>query len=568
MAKRRSHRILNGRATAYPPTENRGWQVSFSDPVTLKRRVIRGGKTLEEATERTRKALGDYVAGADPVPTCTEVFLSWIAENQSRWSDRTVQAYRYRWGLRKDPKTGENTAEAAGPAALIGSTPVTAVNPRSLTKLADGLSREQAKRVRTIVRAVFERAYTWTHRDAQLYAGAILLPGGRDDDRTRRVQPYAIPSTTWVVNSINCFYSTMQLHPVLQMPGEFVDPVTGYHGIENVTIPKHQSTTLGAPKELIDGMRRGMPKHYADPSGRRSNETRELAKRMRMIGLMTALGAAGALRIGEVLALRVRHFLPPGDPESSADGLTANIQPITENPNGNTILMGNYRGRLEVVEAVTPTSRGVMTISRPKGGKTRTVWLPALMYPIGDERADLRALASRHVDVGDRSLWALSVREYSTLWRRGMIPLTALLQQRLQEIYDEVLGKEDAWRNSLLFPTRSPARKQAVFPEKWPHTKEIPGGYGYQSSSNLVHRYVSPVYDHVSDLTGSWPSTNEGRRGWTHHSLRHYAISQWVARGVPIPVITAQAGHSRESFTLERYAAAIMTNVNVDGFEG
>lgn len=568
MAQRRSHRILNGRATAYPPTENRGWQVSLTDPVTEKRRVIRGGKSLEEATQRARTAMGDYVASADPVPTCNEVVESWLAANRSGWSDRTEAAYRYRWGFRIDPRSQTHTLATAPPASIVGDLPVTAVRPAQLAHVANGLSREQAKKVRTIIRGMFEHARRWLSVEPETYAASVQLPGTRDDDRSRRVQPYAIPSTGWVTSAIDCLYSTAQLHPVRAMPGEIVDPVTGHHSVDGMTLPRHEQHMLGAPLATIDSMRRGIPRHYTDPDGRRRAETIELAKRLRMTGLMTALGAAGALRIGEVLALRVRHFLPPGHPEGSADVMTANVSPITENPDGRTILMGDYRGRVEVLEAVSPTSRGVMTISRPKGGKTRTVWLPALMYPTWDHRSDLRALASRHVNIGERSLWSLSMQEYAHLWRQGMIPLVALLQQRLHEIYEEVDGDEDAWRHSLLFPTRSPARKSPTFPAKWPHRKEIPGNLGYQSSSNLVHRYVSPVYDHVSTLTGSWPSTNEGRGGWTHHGLRHYAVSQWVARGVPLPVITRQAGHSRESFTMERYASAIMTDIVSEGFEG
>lgn len=81
----------------------------------------------------------------------------------------------------------------------------------------------------------------------------------------------------------------------------------------------------------------------------------------------------------------------------------------------------------------------------------------------------------------------------------------------------------------------------------------------YQSSTNLAVRYMNPLYDYVSEeMGGYYPAHRQnklsGRRGWTHHGLRHYAISSWLASPlVSLPKASEMAGHTNVGFTLQRY---------------
>ncbi|GFK18431.1 hypothetical protein KbCgl_10030 [Corynebacterium glutamicum] len=124
--------------------------------------------------------------------------------------------------------------------------------------------------------------------------------------------------------------------------------------------------------------------------------------------------------------------------------------------------------------------------------------------------------------------------------------------------------------DALLFPTHNPARKRGPgvsFPARWPYETRIPHGT-YQSPTNLTNRYVAPVYNHVSETLHVWPGyKGTSRRGWSHHHLRHYAVSQWLSRGVPVPLVTQQAGHANEGFTLSRYGWAISDSLPDRGFE-
>lgn len=161
--------------------------------------------------------------------------------------------------------------------------PVTAVRPDDLRGLADGVSREQAKRVRTIVRAAFDSVERWTGRPGDRYADAIRLPGSSSEDAPREVGRTQIPTSEWVAGVVDTCYSTCQLHPALARPGEAIDPVSGEHtGKVLADDPGslwfvHEQLQLGAPLNLIGSMRRGIPKHYTDAEGRRRAETVELA---------------------------------------------------------------------------------------------------------------------------------------------------------------------------------------------------------------------------------------------------------------------------------------------------
>ena len=44
-----------------------------------------------------------------------------------------------------------------------------------------------------------------------------------------------------------------------------------------------------------------------------------------------------------------------------------------------------------------------------------------------------------------------------------------------------------------------------------------------------------------------------GLSGFTWHSLRHYAVSQWIAAGAPPKTVQTWAGHANLSITMDRY---------------
>lgn len=590
--------ILGGRATLYTPTGAKSYRVALLDPVTRTRRVL-SATSRKAAEEKARAALGDWDEEAEvkrsDAPTVAQAVESWIEANSSRWVARTVEVYRYR-------------AAALRP---IAEARVTAVKPGDLRGIADGLSREQAKRLRTVVRGTFDAVEKWTGRDGRVYAEAVRIPGTASDDAPRQVERAVIPSTQWITGTIDCLYSTCQIHPARARLGETLNVVTGEHvhqGLEDLNADPWflgESLTLGAPLSLIDSMRRGIPKHYSDPEGRRREETAELASRFRQIALITALGAAGALRIGEVLALRPRHLFGLTLDQNTARLVAMGMGNVltrevldgyelhgTEEMGGR--LLPGYRGRVQVVEQVSPLSTGRMAISAPKMGRSREVWLSPLLYPAWDtsNRSLRQLLADTTAPSADAfsfelfapddvnaSLWTMTERDAVQLWRAGYIPLPYLLHDRLRELWVETGGDIRKWWNCLLFPTRNAARRRGegpLFPERWPYAKEAPNG-AFQPPSNLSYRYISPVYDYVSEVLDQWPgykgnpqrhnTDKPPRRGFTHHALRHWAISQWLGRGTPVSMVTRQAGHKDEAFTLSRYSWALAEHLPERGFE-
>lgn len=593
MSKRKGTRILNGRATLHSPTgAKRNWRVLFIDPIVGNRREL-SGTSRDEAIAKCREALGDWDRDQEPQkvkpPTLNEAFEAWIASSRSKWVDRTVAAYE---------------ALYRGSLARLGEKPVTMVTPKDLQQIAESTTRGQAKRVRTITRGIFDTVERWTGNKGAVYADAVRIPGSKSDDAPPVVEKAQVPSTEWITGVINCAYASCQLHPVLNHPSEHLDEISGEHTDTRADTAelsadwwfKTEALRLGAPLELIESMRRGMPKHYKQREQRRRDETIELASRFRRVALMTALGAAGALRIGEVLALRPRHLFGLGLDQNTARKadqamhtvltreLAEGYEPTgTEEPNG--LLLPGYRGKIEVVEQVSPLNSGRMAISAPKMNRNRTVWLAPLMYPAWDDtNRSLRALLTDPQTPGVErfdfdafnpadlrtSLWSMTEVDAYQLWRAGFVPVAYLLHDRLREMWRQANGDLKLWWNALLFPSRNSGRQRGQgphFPNRWPHQKE-PSFGTFQSPTNLTTRYVAPLYDHVSEVVHSWPGYRAGTRdGYSHHALRHWAISSWLSRGVPISTVSKQAGHRHEAFTLSRYSWALQEHFPERGFE-
>lgn len=558
--RRPSQSILSGAATLNAPTPKRDtWAINYKDPVTGKQRNASGGKTEQEAERRAREILGwnvpEHLRREKQPPTLEEAFDSWMNENRRRWNSRTWDNYSY---------------VVSNIIKLLGNRSIATIKPADI-KAVDltHLSREQQKKIRSLLRGMFKANEDWTTEAAEKYAAAVTITGTASSERNRTVPQGDIPTANYVNSVILCAYSTNQPSPVKWTDREG----------EWKTEP-HQYTS-GLPAELVDLQRRGIPKHYKNLDEHKQQEDKEIASRFRQYGLITALGAGGGLRIGEILALRVRHIL-------DRDQLLDNQLSIEQTPEDDNHIWEDYKGKLHITEQASQASKGKIWLTAPKGrsgGRARTVNLPALLPPHKQTKehhgpnTTIRQQAAASFPRFNNpaiSLWNLTFKEARLLWTQGYPPLALLLWQRISELWNsEAVQREaphqrkmfETFGNLLLFPTRNPPRTgrdgepNVLYPENWNHDARIVEGTGgYQSTSNLAGRYMNPLYDYVSEEMGEYPAhrTNKmsGRRGWTHHGFRHYAIQTWIesAANIPLTKISEQAGHASVAFTLQRYA--------------
>ena len=229
-----------------------------------------------------------------------------------------------------------------------------------------------------------------------------------------------------------------------------------------------------------------------------------------------------------------------------------------------------------------------MWISGTKGSsKSRTVHLPAFLpnwggFGVGRMRPRTGAIVPRLLDPAV-SLWEATEEESELLWRHGFTPLNLLLWNRLRELFSDrtVRGMPCGAttrevRDLLLFPTRNRARvgrdgqPNVQADPGWRKSTRIVEGAGtYMAQSNWA-KLTNPLLDYVSEQLDEWPEhrTNSAQRsGWTHHGLRHWAVSSRLQAGVPLPVIAREMGHSDSSFTLERYGHVLDGGTSPAGFE-
>ncbi|HCS60170.1 MAG TPA: hypothetical protein DIW46_02065 [Microbacterium sp.] len=580
-AKRRAGTpILGGRATLYLPSEGtKRYQVALKDPVTLKRRVL-SANSRESALAKAKEALGDWDEAAEarttPAPTVAEAFDSWLDRNRDRWSDRTPLAYQTRFNTHLK---------------RFADIPVTAIKASDFANIALDTSREQARRIRTIVKAIFTETERWHGRSPDMYANAIRLPGTKTADAPRTVERSQIPGNTWINGVVDCAWSTFQLHPARSLNGDRIDPETGGHLLwqdEILTDPwtRNRGLCLGMPLDNPAVKRRGMPKHYTRIDARREAETAELASRMRQIGLAHLIGAAAGLRVGEVYALRVWHLFEPWE-EKTAQLLDEAVHIVNPHeilegytPQGaeqkNGRILPGWTGRIEVCEQVSAAT-GPLRVSPPKMNRNRTALALPFLFPSWDTSGrtlrEIAIAAQKQHDLTfelfnpsntDTPLWEMTVLDALKLWHVGLTPTSLLIHSRLRELWLQSNKDTATFRNMLLFPTRNPARKRGPgvqWPERWPYPKKIPFGT-YQNPRNIAHRYTNHLYDWVSRLTDD----NPGHRGWqgnretgyVHHSLRHwYCSSTLHHRSSSLPTISRAVGHRNPAFTLERYSSAL-----------
>lgn len=604
--KRKPIEVLDGRARLYAPTEShRLWRVKYRDPITLKWKAASGGPTQENAELVAAAKLGQYVPGysKDPtlVPTLEEVFNSWVNDNRYRWSSRTVDAYEY-LARRFLSTLGKNRIETITPTQLR-------------TVDVSDLSRGQQEKVRTLIRGTFAHAQDWVRAKPENYASAIRVTGTRASARVENVRRGDIARIGYIASVIVAAHHTAQIGPLdpddmievgpgddpeveldpndIEQDPDFrrrlpaLDLLTGVKrnlpvGNRELTVipPDHSTFTRGLPDEMVREMRRGMPKHYTNREQRAVTETRELAGRFRQTALITALGAGGGLRIGEILALRVRHFMDRTMAHRLFD-LRLDELASSEDRAKHGIV---YRGRVEIKEQASQASKGKIWLTPPKGGRERITHLPAFLpswhwrgeVDRGFQRAGIAAVLPRFTNPAV-SLWDATEDEAKTLWRAGYTPLGWMLWNRLKELHAAVPpGDSDQRLNDfmdlLLFPTRNQARMggRVEHEPNWPYSVRIVPGQGtYQSQTNYAG-FSNPIYDHVSTILNDFPehrTNSRTRRGWTHHGLRHFAVSSRIASGQPLTDVASEMGHKDAGFTLKRYGHVVGKERPAVGFE-
>lgn len=604
MTKRKGIPILGGRATIHPPTPARkSYRITYLHPVSGRRMDTTGGDSVESATAKAREVLGDDVPGKPSrgitPPTFGEALGAYLDANRHRWSSRTVDNYAYL---------------ARHITNLFGETPISQISPQMLRAVeTPSLSRGQQMKLRTLARGVFSIAKEWVSREPEDYAQAIPVSGTRADDPSSGVSRGDVPTARYVSSIIQLCYSTGAYHPAWEQyqreQGRSFEPTTGGSApTPRPVLPETVFLTIdpelwdfldGFPPEFLNGHRRGMPAHYRRRDERATAETSELVSRLRQVGLGVALGAGVGLRIGELLALRVGDFVP-----ASRD-VMANAFGRTDHEGtgyAGFVEMLHYRGRLRVAEQASQASQGRIVLSRPKYGKERDAFVPAFLYHFREEpplltmnrREQMRHVIGRmpgwdgeallpRLNDPTFSLWQFSEAETLRLWQLGFVPLGWLLFQRLRELWDELhTGQTYApkefrfadFRRLLLFPTRnrSTRRIQVEVPRSWHRDASVVEGFGgYQSQTNYSGRWANPVYDFVSEMLGGYypehRTNSAGRRGWTHHGLRHYAASSMLTHGVPLPVVSDQLGHASYDFTLQRYIHTIQGGYDLTGLE-
>lgn len=577
MATNRKHResipLEGGRATLNPPRDEKRpyWVINYVDDHGEKRSTS-GGRTEQSARIKAKQLLKDYLPPhlqkGVQAPTWNNAVSEFLEGNRERWAPRTYDNYSY------VVKTFLQD---------LGEKRVSQLSPEMIASVdVQHLNREGRKKVRSLIRGSLNPHQGFILIDVERLAKAVKLEGTKAAERDSAVDRGDIAPADLVNASILCAASTLQKDP--RRAKELFEAPEYREGSHE----QHKSTpghfADGLPPALVERHYRGTPKHYSAEAIERRREAnrREGAELWSRVALALALAAGGGLRQGELLALRPRHFFTKEDLQ---------MVPGTLQAEERRLMWKGYRGTVQIEEQATQASKGKIWITRPKNRKPRTVMLPALLPPIGDSRSTTRAQLNQVLEMHASldSLWEMTPKAAKECWLAGFPPLNYLLWVRMRCIWEsnavQSITNENArlraFQDSLLFPTRNPARKTktgepAVKAEAgWKHRLAVPEGTGsYQSASNWAQRFINPLLDYVGEHLDSAPAHRmnvEGqRKGWTMHGYRHYAISCWIASKarIALPEIAAQAGHSNISFTYSRYAHALQdSQVAVRGFE-
>lgn len=456
MPRNKSITILQGRAKLTEPTEShRTWRVIWTDPVTGKRKQTSGGDTREKATAKAAELLGDYIddkhKGTVRPPTLNEVWKQWLDENEHRLSHRTIKTYStLAWKVLR----------------LYGPEPVTTITPTMLRQVdTTTIHRPLQVRLRGLVREMFTLADTWIHRDPEEYAKAIKLTGSKSERYQKPVKRGDVPSHKWIASTIITAYHTVQLGPLDDPDKVVFDPITGTKVRSSrkaqfakglgLTEPTDRDFLNGLPDDVLQGKaRRRIPAQYGDQLKRQQQQTERIAKQYRLVGLMVALGAGGGLRLGETLALRVRHVLSR---ELIAEAYFADMPREKR----------HWRGAIQILEQEGKGEDSKIWLSKPKGENQRTIHVPMFLpcwngFGVNTQRIQIAEVIPRFADE-NVSLWEATDDECRTLWLQGFCPLGQLIWQRLDELWNQLAstrGKDNTqdvindYLDLLLFPHR------------------------------------------------------------------------------------------------------------------
>lgn len=555
--RRPSIQILDGAATLNRPTKARPyWRINYNDPITGKQRTLSGGASQQEAEAKAAEIFGHYVPSSKrgDAPIFTKVVDGWIDSCRHRWSSRTPAAYEYIMKRYVD---------------VFGDVPINKISPSMISSVKiDHLSRGQQMKVRTVVRGVFTHAQSWLAADPEDFAKAVHVIGSKSDAPRREVSRGDIPPLAYIHNLLlTCYHSAQSPDELPEgcafdsLTGHKVGgrtPKTGFH-VQHGDVIYRQ----GVPSDFIDKHKRGRPKHYGNSDEQLRGVVDEAASIFRRYALCIALGAGAGLRIGEVLALRVHHLL-------TVEQCRMLIEWWDEDKDAyQQVAECGWRGGIRVEEQVSKTSKGVLAVSLPKMNKTRHAHLPAFLPGRGWKYAHTES-----------NLYEMPREEAWSLFMDGYAPLAMMVFDRLAEIVSviaaryqyegELMESVEELRACLLFPTRNPLRSEFDKPINWhgiTRSDPITGG-GYIGSDNWS-RAINPVYDYVSSMMNSYPLHRIGstkRSGWTHHGLRHFAISSRLKAGQPVASVADEFGHEHAGFTLDRYAHTITDESGV-GFQ-
>lgn len=355
-------------ARIYQPTDSKPyWQITYLDRSTGKLRHASVGKSYEAAEAKALKLSGEFVEGwlsGEKAPSLNEAVELWLVAKRSEWAGRTYQ---------------HNRNLAKNFTRIYGERPITQFSPLDISKVdVSGLSRNECERIRTAA-----------------------------SKRNPRVERGDIPSSQLVAGFINMAHHTLQIGPLDDPETTKLNPITGAKdrsagkariasdlGIKDANADFYRD---GLPPEIADDNRRIRLVRGKSPAQQRREETHNLASRYRQAALITALGAGGGLRIGECLALRVRHFL-------SLEQITFPFFMNWERPRLNENAGLAYRGLLNLCEQASQSGTGKILVQGTKGKiKQRYVHRPAFLpnwngFGAGTHRAQIAAVVPRFED--------------------------------------------------------------------------------------------------------------------------------------------------------------------------
>ncbi|MEI3777432.1 hypothetical protein V1463_01315 [Micrococcus yunnanensis] len=548
--RRPAIKLYGGRISINAPTESKPYyRVNHRDSVTGKTHNYNGAKTLDEAKALAASLVGDDTRTVTDSPTLAAAYEQWAAS--TAWTDRSRDNYRYQFGH----------------LAPLHDLPISALRPLDLARIpSHTLSYQNAQKLRTIVRGLLNYAAPWVEGNPMDYAQAIRLPRPPANRTTRAASDTAAPSLAYANNLLRlCF------NPHTRAADDIYETLQRekYSGFTYVPAPSFADTSAlhdadlfraGLPRAITDQHMRGTPKHYKNLEAHTARQRDEIAQINRDTAAAFALGIGAGLRIGEILGLRMNHLLTMDDiiplyyltPEQQWEHIN-----------------DAWNGFIRVDTQASQQSKGKIIVSAPKMRRTRIASLPPFLP------------ANRFKKLAIPSQTAISRTEALTLWDdHGTAPLRAIVIDRLASIATLATGNttEEEWHtsratdtlNALLFPTRSPARRGR---DGQPSAIPDPAYYGitspcpitrggYYSQAGWAKR-SNELFDYTSDLMEEAPPAPRGatsRTGYTHHSLRHFAISMRLYDGQDAASVAKEMGHKNAAFTYERYAWAIKAN--------